>query len=645
MSKRLLCGWILWFALVHAVAGQTATITLDGQGPGRTFEGLGALSAGASSRLLPDYPEPQRSQVLDFLFKPNFGAALQHLKVEIGGDINSTDGTEPSYARTREEFEHPRPEYFDRGYEWWLMREAKKRNPQIYLDVLQWGAPDWIGDKDFPDAGDPNTVEVGRADAAEPQEVLHAGQRRFHRRFHSRGEEVSRRGHRLLRHLERNPVRRPWIKLLAEDVGSPRPVDRSGSSPADQTVDIWNIVERVERDAELKKAVTRSASIIRAGRRSQPCPAVCPQPAGRPECGKPLWSSEDGPWRGDWAGACALAKMYNRNYIDGRMTKTVIWSLISSYYDNLPLPNSGPMKANTPWSGHYEVQPALWAIAHTTQFAQPGWKYLDSACGLLKRRRQLRLLAKPRGRRRLQHHHRDHRCQDAANAFVPPNRRAGDRAGARLAQQPAEPVRPTRRHCRLTDDSFTIVLEPGCYLLADDDHRTAEREDPAIPPPADFPMPYQDDFEDSSAGQVPKYFADQGGVFEVADRPDGGKCLRQTVARRGIDWNCHPNPDPYTMIGSTQWRDYEVSCDVHTSRSRAMRRSSAASSAARQTCRAAEGILAEGGHGRPLGTQGVHQDIGRRQRLVCRRPLAQAGVEVRRSDHRCQHRRRRSQDA
>ncbi len=78
--------------------------------------------------------------MLDLLFKPNFGASLHHLKVELGGDVNSTDGTEPSFARTREEFKHPRPEYFQRGYEWWLMREAKKRNPRIYLDVLQWGA-------------------------------------------------------------------------------------------------------------------------------------------------------------------------------------------------------------------------------------------------------------------------------------------------------------------------------------------------------------------------------------------------------------------------------------------------------------------------------------------------------------------------
>ena len=80
------------------------TIRIDGKRVGRTFEGIGALSAGASSKLLIDYPEPQRSQILDLLFKPKWGASLQHLKVEIGGDVNSTCGTKPAYAHTREEF-------------------------------------------------------------------------------------------------------------------------------------------------------------------------------------------------------------------------------------------------------------------------------------------------------------------------------------------------------------------------------------------------------------------------------------------------------------------------------------------------------------------------------------------------------------
>jgi O-glycosyl hydrolase len=118
---------------------QKTEIKIDGSGKGRIFEGIGGVSAGASSRLLIDYPEPQRSQILDYLFKPNYGAALQDLKVEVGGDTNSTDGSEPSHMHTRTD------ENYGRGYEWWLMKEAKARNPKIILDILPWGAPGWIG--------------------------------------------------------------------------------------------------------------------------------------------------------------------------------------------------------------------------------------------------------------------------------------------------------------------------------------------------------------------------------------------------------------------------------------------------------------------------------------------------------------------
>src|SRR3972149_914098 len=105
--------------------GQGGLVQLDGGNLGRAFEGIGALSAGAASRLLMDYPEPHRSRVLDLLFKPNCGASLQHLKVEIGGATSW------------------------RGYEWWLMKEAKLRTPAIFLDCLAWGAPGWIGDGNY----------------------------------------------------------------------------------------------------------------------------------------------------------------------------------------------------------------------------------------------------------------------------------------------------------------------------------------------------------------------------------------------------------------------------------------------------------------------------------------------------------------
>ena len=127
----------LGLAASGSQADPAVNVNLRGSDTGRAFEGVGAVSAGASTRLLFDYDEPYRSDVLDFLFKPDFGAGFQHLKVEIGGGENSTCGSEPSHAITREELAHPKA----RGYEFWLMKEARNRNPRIMLDCLPWSYP------------------------------------------------------------------------------------------------------------------------------------------------------------------------------------------------------------------------------------------------------------------------------------------------------------------------------------------------------------------------------------------------------------------------------------------------------------------------------------------------------------------------
>ena len=78
----------LLFAL--PIARAETKIVLDDADSGRVFEGIGAISAGGSSRNLVDYPEKQKFEILDYMFKPKFGANLQHLKVEIGGGENDT---------------------------------------------------------------------------------------------------------------------------------------------------------------------------------------------------------------------------------------------------------------------------------------------------------------------------------------------------------------------------------------------------------------------------------------------------------------------------------------------------------------------------------------------------------------------------
>jgi hypothetical protein len=84
-------------AAVARIASRWATVNIDGADPGPAFQGIGAISGGGgNSRLLIDYPLGERAQILDYLFSPHFGAALQMLKLEIGGGGFSSDRSEPS---------------------------------------------------------------------------------------------------------------------------------------------------------------------------------------------------------------------------------------------------------------------------------------------------------------------------------------------------------------------------------------------------------------------------------------------------------------------------------------------------------------------------------------------------------------------
>ena len=522
-------------AIPAGVVPPGLVLVVDGASPGRTFEGIGGLSAGASSRLLLDYPEPQRRRVLDYLFKPNFGAAFHHLKVEIGGDVNSAVGTEPSFARTREEFERPRPEYFDRGYEWWLLREAKRRNPNLYLDVLQWGAPGWIGG-----AGTDRQKFYSQDNADFIAAFIH-GAKKFH------GVEIDFCGG-----WNETPRDNAWIKLLR------RTLDQRGLAKVKviapdelASSNQWDIIKDLAADRELSDAI-HGIGVHYPKTQSSP-EAV--------QTGKPLWASEDGPWRGDWEGARWLARAFNRNYVVGRMTKTVIWSLVTSYYDVLQLPNSGPMMAKEPWSGHFELQPALWVVAHTCQFAQPGWKYLDSACVLLPAGGSCVALRRPDAGGDFS------LILETTDAKAPQTLQFRVTGG--LSPKPLHVWRSVERNqfeeqkqIRPANGVFTLTLAPDTIysLTTTTGQRKGRAKNVASAP---FPLPYADGFEKAMPGKFARYFSDQGGVFEVAARPEGrGQCLRQVVPRNGIDWNGHPTPEPYSLIGSPEWRNYEVSADA-----------------------------------------------------------------------------------
>ena len=123
------------------------SITVNGSGGNRVYDGVGAvLGGGGNARYLMDYPQPERSQILDYLFKPGYGASLQVLKLEIGGGANSSDGSEPSIEPVRHRIN------CHAGFEFAIARQAVALNPYLKLYGLQWTAPGWVGTSVFTSA-------------------------------------------------------------------------------------------------------------------------------------------------------------------------------------------------------------------------------------------------------------------------------------------------------------------------------------------------------------------------------------------------------------------------------------------------------------------------------------------------------------
>ena len=507
-------------------------IKISDDGKGRIFEGIGALSAGASSKLLNDYPPEVQDEIFDFLFKPKFGAGLQALKVEIGGDVNSTDGTEPSHAHTRTEFLSLDSLNFQKGYEWLILKNAQKRNPSILFDCLEWGCPGWIGQGIFYSQDNADYISSFIKGAAKYQGV----------KFDFTGIWNER------------PYDAQWIKLLRKTL------DKNGLREvkiiAPDNFD-WNIADSMKNDRELNDAIYALGNHYNERWEKNPYSST----EVAQSLNKPMYNSEGGPWRGDWEGFEYLAKLYNRNYVIGKNTRVITWSLITSYYDNLIFPNSGLMRAKTPWSGYYEVQPAIWAAAHTTQFTEPGWRYVDSGCGLRDFGSYVTLCSENKKDFSIIIESMDAIESQTITFSIAPD----------FAIRKLHVWKSTKGKCefeqqediKVKNNKFVLSLDgKSIYSLTTTQGQAKghyySNENTS------FPIPYSDDFESEIMGQPGKYFMDQAGGFEVRERTDGkGKCLKQVVEYQGNEWEFGMLSFVSSIIGDTCNMNYQVVCDVN----------------------------------------------------------------------------------
>ena len=541
MKKTVFLITLLIFTafVIHLNAQDVIKVRLDGNSAGRVFEGIGAVSAGASSRLLADYPEPARSHVLDYLFKPKFGAAFQHLKVELGCGENSTCGSEPSHAYNTEELVKP----VDRGYELWLASEARKRNPRVILDCLPWGYPGFL----------PGKFTQSSADWF--VSFLDLARDKYNMRFDWVGA-----------------AQNEWGTDLDWIVNTMRPtLDRHGyrdvniQGPELWGEHNWKIFNEFDKKPNAAKFIDAVCYHYVNGR--EPWSVDFD---GRPatekakDSGKPLWAGEEwSTYAGRWdsIGALYVARLINKLYIRDQITKVQFWTPFDGIYNTLDWHDTGFLQADQPWSGYYEIWPALWAVAHTTQFTEPGWPYLDSSCGRFSEstwKGSYVTLRSPSG-------------NDWSMIITTGN-------AVTMEAEIATGLNTGTVHVWKSDEGvqfieqkiinpkkgkFSIALKPNSiYTLT----TTTGQHKGMYPAPTagPFPFPYKEDFESCPAGSTPKYFADQKGTFEVADVPGYGRCLKQIVDVPGHTCGYFMKfSRPYTVIGDPAWKDYTISSDVY----------------------------------------------------------------------------------
>jgi len=563
--------------IVHCAVGVEVDASLDVHALGsEQLDGFGAVSAGASSRLLMDYEPELRDQILDYLFLPNFGAAMQVLKVEIGGDTISTCGSEPSHRHSRNEAAR-----FDRGWEWWLMKEAVKRNPSIRLGALAWGAPGWL-------APDVHVESCLNFTCTERMHLCNCNAYTvdamgkpvgcvWNSTFASYCPYFSRdTAHYIVEWLkgahDNHNLTIDFVGLWNERMFLTNfiltlreELDKSGLSRirlvATDNGGGYNLTDKFLKDFWSSSKLRSAVDIIGI---HYPQDGTTQAHA----TGKVVWSSEDWSQNASWDGAASLAEAFTSNWVLGRRTAVLAWSPICSWYSSLAHYAHGFMIANEPWSGAYSINPPVWIAAHFTQFTSIGDYLLPvgSGSGVL-----------PHGYGSYVSIRRAfgtwssvfHTMSAPANATVPL------KVHIHLVQAPMwETVvhvwRTSRRKgivfrreedIRLQTSDFTVTLDTWEILSLTTASGAVHGIHPFSPAPAPFPLPYSDNFDLARGFSTPKYFFDQMGSFETSCIAPGTCVLRQMAPTRPIEWT-HGSEMALTVIGDVSWADISVSVTI-----------------------------------------------------------------------------------
>ncbi|MBQ8787585.1 MAG: glycosyl hydrolase family 59 [Oscillospiraceae bacterium] len=558
-------------------------VTVDGNttnmGAGTVYRGLGVITGNNSSRLLMDYKSENPEsywEIMNLLFKKDYGAGLTHVKIELGTDVNSSSGTEPSIMRSADEEAD-----VTRGAGFMFAADALSINHDITIDLLRWGEPQWVT-KAFEES-----TEAGHAARYKwYKAALDKAYDTYGIKFTHISADAN----------EAEKVDTEWIVYLAnalENETDERYNYGAIKIVASDEIGSWNISKEMMANEELRNAVDVLGEHYNtwADNNAKTLNKVY---------GKEIWYTEgiastniaklavtsNGVGINGTNGALDVCNRIINGYCNGKMTMYEYQPAVAAYYSGAKYFPKSLINAQNPWSGYYEADCGIWTSAHFTMFIENGWRYIDSACyGDGKEAHAISettnnymtvtdvetddytiVICNDSDKQRNYTFTLENMSKANAPIYVwetrgPDKGQAYDENYFKhiATYQPAEA--DGKYHYSIEVKPYSIVTVTTLNKTADVSVYNCKYKD--IP----LGINYSDNFEYSdeflsARGCAPLYTTDYGGAFEVSEL-EGNKVLMQMINadNKPTDWRYRSTPKPITSLGDDRWSNYSAEID------------------------------------------------------------------------------------
>ncbi|RNG23541.1 GH59 galactosidase [Streptomyces botrytidirepellens] len=375
---------------------------------GLTYKGLGVLSCNSTSNLLIDYKAEHPGRYWQ-LIRVLFGGRaplINHVKIEMGSDTNTSTGSDPATMRTADELADA-----SRSPGFQLAADAKKVNPKLKVSILRWVMPQWVQNEWNKGTGADEMYKWYK------ETILDA-----YEKYGYMVDYVD---------PDTNETRDPdeafikWYKnaiLTDTDFADPRygipAAKREKAEKAYHNIKIiaadenntLNIGPSMLSDAELFGIVDAVGyHYTTEDRHDGPVGSDTNLPYTRLATGENKYDEDKEVWYsegtasfgytdyrvnntegangastgiGGVQSALDLANRSVKSYANSKRTHYIFQPAIGSFYEGAQYSHKELVSARDPWSGYLHYDAALYVMQHFTQFARTGWENDTNTAGI-----------------------------------------------------------------------------------------------------------------------------------------------------------------------------------------------------------------------------------------------------------------------